>query len=567
MTQELALDILKTGANVFLTGEPGAGKTHTINAFISYVSGHEVNCAVTASTGIAATHIHGMTIHSWSGIGIKDHLTAYDLDALSSNKYVSDRVRKANVLIIDEISMLSRNMFTMVDEVCRELRDKKDMPFGGLQVVCVGDFFQLPPISRDSQEKEFAFDSPAWASLNMLVCYLETQHRQEDKTFLELLSAIRKNTFSNTHLHTLEKRLVEQSEIPKEITKLFPHNLNVDVVNFDELGKISSKEELFEMVSGGQKTLVESLKKNCLSPEKLILKKGAVVMFTKNNPQEKFANGSLGKVVDFNPFNKYPIVEMLNGRKIEVAPMNWTVEDSGTIKARITQTPLRLAWAMTVHKSQGISLDSAVIDLSRVFEYGQGYVALSRVRSLEGLYLLGHNKKAFQVHPNILEKDEDFKNISLEAKDAFENMDTKELQKMHHNFIVVSGGKVNFSSEKAKKSQEQFGADKPKKKKGETFDKTRDLFKEGKTFSQIAKIRGLIEGTILEHLRNLVVLGEITAQEVEKTLTEEQIKNSAKIHVAFDKIGSGALKPVFEHFKGEYTYNDLRLAKVIYEEK
>src|SRR3989338_10848077 len=146
MTQNQALSILKTGANVFLTGEPGSGKTHTVNEYVAYLRQHNIEPAITASTGIAATHISGITIHSWSGIGIKRKLDKYDLDKISSSSYVGKRVRRAKVLIIDEVSMLSAETLSMIDAVCREVKQNPE-PFGGLQMILVCDFFQLPPIT------------------------------------------------------------------------------------------------------------------------------------------------------------------------------------------------------------------------------------------------------------------------------------------------------------------------------------------------------------------------------------------------------------------------------------
>ena len=189
------------------------------------------------------------------------------------------------------------------------------------------------------------------------------------------------------------------------------------------------------MTSYGRDVVVASLMKGCLSPEKLVLKKGASVMFTKNNQKEGYVNGTLGTVVDFASFTDYPIVKTRNGLRVTVEPMDWTLEENGKIKASITQLPLRLAWAMTVHKSQGMSLDAAVMDLSQVFEYGQGYVALSRVRRLSGLYLLGINAQALQVHPEILKQDGKFRTNSLEAEGAFAQLDKEALIKMYDRWV------------------------------------------------------------------------------------------------------------------------------------
>jgi len=459
VTQNEALNILKTGANVFLTGEPGAGKTHTINNFISYLRACDIEPAITASTGIAATHIGGMTIHSWSGIGIRTKLDKYDLDKIASSEYICRRVRKTRILLIDEVSMLSPNMLNMVDMVCREIK-QNDEPFGGIQIILVGDFFQLPPIvKKDYSDKNkqsslipevgpmgtFACGSGAWDRARLFVCYLTEQHRQDDKDFLSVLSGIRANNFLPEHRKFINSRQIDSDNMGEEtvnITKLFSHNIDVDRVNNIELSKLEEEVKLFKMSGSGNDKVVEVLKKGCLSPENLELKIGAVVMCTKNNQKERFVNGTLGVVTGFEEFSGYPVVKTRNGKKIIVSPMDWVVEENGKVRAQITQVPLRLAWAITVHKSQGMSMDAAVMDLSQVFEFGQGYVALSRVCRLSGLYLLGINEHAFKVHPEVLEKDIDFKKKSIEAAKVFGKLSEKDLKKMHSDFVVACGGKV-----------------------------------------------------------------------------------------------------------------------------
>lgn len=443
MTQAQALAILKSGANVFLTGEPGAGKTHTINEYVKYLRAHGVEVAITASTGIAATHIGGMTIHSWSGMGINVSPSQYELDAIASREYVAKRISRAKVLIIDEVSMLSAQALTTVDAICR-LAKQSDKPFGNLQVIVVGDFFQLPPIGKSGEATAtFAYHSPAWQQANPIVCYLTEQHRQDDSDFLQLLSAIRRNAFTNQHLSLLESRKThDQSLIPSDAPKLFSHNVDVDRVNNDILSQLPGELKKFQMNSQGPAALVAALQKGCLSPQALCLKVGAAVMFTKNNAKERFVNGTLGVVESFDRFTSQPVVKIRNGQSIKVEPMDWTVEENGQVKARVMQLPLRLAWAITIHKSQGISLDEAVIDLGEVFEFGQGYVALSRVRRLPGLHLLGWNERAFQVHPDILAQDTFFHEASKVAEQEFSRLPTSELTRLQANFIKASGGKL-----------------------------------------------------------------------------------------------------------------------------
>ncbi len=455
MTQDQALNILKTGANVFLTGEPGAGKTHTVNNFVSYLRSSDIEPAITASTGIAATHIGGMTIHSWSGIGIKTHLDKYDLDKIVSSEYVNKRINRTKVLIIDEISMLSTNTLDMVDLVCREVKQSPEA-FGGIQIVLVGDFFQLPPImKRDfGEEKQhsliedkkvshlFAYESGAWERARPVVCYLTEQYRQDDANFLSVLGGIRSDKVLEEHMEHINGRQCDMDGMPENVTKLFSHNVDVDRVNNTELAKLEGESKFFMMSGSGNDKVVETLKKGCLSPENLELKIGAVVMCTKNNQKEGFVNGTLGVVIGYEEFSGNPIIQTRSGKEIVIAALDWSVEENGKVRAQITQVPLRLAWAMTVHKSQGMSLDAAVMDLSQVFEFGQGYVALSRVRRLSGLYLLGINEQALKVHPEILKKDIDFKTKSQEAGEVFGNLSQIELKKMQDNFVLACGGKI-----------------------------------------------------------------------------------------------------------------------------
>lgn len=448
MTQKEALAILKTGANVFLTGEPGSGKTHTVNEYVAYLRGKGIEPAITASTGIAATHIGGVTIHSWSGIGIKTGLDDDELDRIASTKYIVKRVLPAKVLIIDEVSMLPPNALTMIEAVCRAIKQNGD-PFGGLQIVLVGDFFQLPPIVRGERataeqpafiedgQPRFAYDSEAWKRSKPVVCYLTEQHRQDDDKYLAMLSAVRANTFSFAHLTDIESRIITGDDAPPGTPKLYAHNADVNRVNDEILSRLPGKSQIFSMTSSGPEALVGALKRGCLSPEKLCLKAGTSVMFTKNNPKEGYVNGSLGVV---EKIHDCPIVKLRNGRRVEVRALTWAVEEGGKILARITQLPLRLAWAITVHKSQGMSLDEAVIDLRDVFEYGQGYVALSRVRRLSGLYLLGWNERAFKVHPGVLAEDLEFRKESEISAEEYGKIKASELKAMHADFILSAGG-------------------------------------------------------------------------------------------------------------------------------
>lgn len=401
MRQDQALYLMGQGRSVFLTGPAGTGKTYVLNQLIRTLKKKKKQVAITASTGIAATHLNGTTIHSWSGLGIRDELTSRDKVWLSNNTKLNKRYNATDVLIIDEVSMLHGRRLDMINEVCKLLR-QNDEPFGGLQLVLTGDFFQLPPVNREGGDDDFVYRSQAWQELNPAICYLKDNYRQESGALLEVLQAMRAQDLRRRHLDHLQSQLHKEPPAELVLTRLFAHNIDVEKINVQELAKLSGRSRFYEMETKGRKAHIEALQKSVMAPEMLELKLDAEVMFVANNFPLGFANGSRGRVVDFDEETDVPIVQLQrNNRKILVEPHSWSREEDGRERGSVTQLPLRLAWAITIHKSQGMSLDSALIDLSQTFTYGMGYVALSRVRTLDGLYLSGLNAMALKLHPDI----------------------------------------------------------------------------------------------------------------------------------------------------------------------
>lgn len=573
MLQQTALKILQTGANVFLTGEPGSGKTHTISAYVAWLRDKGIEPAITASTGIAATHVGGMTIHSWSGIGVRSELSDWDLDAISQNKRVIEHARGTNVLIIDEISMLSADTLDMVERVVRDVR-RNDMPFGGMQVVVVGDFFQLPPIVRadatgrtavidmDSGEERgaqvpFAFRGNAWRAMNPIVCYLHEQHRQSDADSATVLGSLRRGTVGSDARELLQARVEAARTAPASAPKLFSRNLNVDRMNDERLAAVSGTLKRYEMASRGPAHLVDALKRGCLSPESLSLKPGAQVMFTKNDPAGRYVNGTLGEVVGFAG-SGLPTVRMKNGKTIDVESVEWKFDDGGKTLARIAQIPLRLSWAMTVHKSQGMTLDAAVIDLSDAFEYGQGYVALSRVRALSGLYLLGFNDRALAVHPEAAAQDVHFKKQSASARSRFEPMPDDEHGEYARAFVTAAGGSIEGGvAPKPKKNV-------PKKQKGDSQRVTLGLITAGEDIAGVVKTRKLAESTIVSHVCELYLDGKLEQGDILRIIPPALKKALPQIHAAFDTYGTDKLTPAHAALKGKYSFTDLSLARLLH---
>jgi hypothetical protein len=554
MTQEQALDILKFGHNVFLTGPAGSGKTHVLNEYITYLRERNINVAVTASTGIAATHIGGQTIHSWSGIGIKNSLTEQDLDDLEQKKPLFKRFDQTSVLVIDEISMLGAHQLDMVDQVARQLRHSL-LPFGGIQVIFTGDFFQLPPVGRDSS---YAFDSNVWRKHPPLVCYLTSQYRHNDESLTKVLSDIRQQNITPSTHATLTTRTGVALET--DTTKLFTHNIDVDSLNEGALEQVDGESEVYDMSSSGSSSYVESLKKGCLAPERLVLKVGAKVMFVKNDPAGQFVNGTLGTVVELGEYA--PTVETINGEHIEAEPLEWAYHVNDVKKASITQVPLRLAWAITIHKSQGMTLDAADIDLSKTFTPGQGYVALSRVRSLKHLSLRGFNDKSLEVDNRVVEIDQQLQGRSQAAVDRLKALTQKNISDRQTAFIKAAGGDTD--PVKIKKNQAELATE-GMISKVSTAEKTQTLLAEGRTIADIATVRGLKPDTILSHIQELLDAGTvIDIEHLRRDLVHEK-EIIAAFRTVIKKGEDIKLTPIKQELEAKginVSFYDLRLARL-----
>ena len=556
MNQTKALAVLKSGKNVFLTGSAGAGKTYVLNQYIQYLKDHKVPVAITASTGIAATHMNGMTIHAWSGIGVKDYLNEADLMSLSNRKYLRDKMEAVKVLIIDEISMLHKRQLDLVNKVLKFFKSN-ELPFGGIQVILAGDFFQLPPVGSDAEpnKEKFAFMSEAWKETQFQCCYLTEQFRQSDNQLNEILNEIRSGFVSDDSIDLLNQALINKSASSFP-TKLYTHNFDVDKENRSQLAALFSETKLFTATSKGSDNLVEMLKKSVLTDEELKLKIGSKVMFIKNNYDKNYMNGTLGEVTGYSD-NGFPLVKVTSGEVIEAEPEEWKIEDEkGKTLALFNQVPLRLAWAITVHKSQGMTLDAAEIDLRKTFEKGQGYVALSRLKTLESLVLLGFNETAIMVDELALRADARFRELSGMLDD---NTNLEELEKQFVPFIDRSGGISDLNELKKIKAKEKF-----KQSKKTTYQITAELIENGLDLNQIAEERGLSVDSIIGHL---VKLSETQPEiSLERFRPDPfmllEIKEAVDLLAQKGQINKQKIQlaPLYSHFKNKWSYGDIKLA-------
>ena len=572
MNQKTAFKILASGANVFLTGSAGTGKTFVLNQYIEYLRERGIEPAIVAPTGIAASHIGGKTIHSFFSVGIRENINDYYLRWMKKQLFLEKRFKGLKVLIIDEISMVSPELFISMDRILRAFKDEEKF-FGGVQIVLAGDFFQLPPVNKKHQEIKFAWQTNLWQAMNLKVCYLEEKFRQENDVLANILDEIRFGEVSEESMDIFRSRYKKKLISGFEITKLYTHNVDVDKINNNELQKLPGKLMIFKAQAKGSKQNIERIFKGSLVQEELKLKEGASVIFIKNNYEDNYINGTLGKVESFDEESGYPIVKTFDKRKILVSPEEWVWEDEdGKVRARVKQFPLKLAWALTIHKSQGMTLDAAEIDLSKTFEIGQGYVALSRIKSIEGLCLMGMNDVALRVDELVLEMDRDIKSKSLVNFREFEEMDELIIRKISEKFILKIGGEI--SEEKIKKIKENTKEkNQTKENKKSTLEITKGFIDTKKTIEEIAENRNLSRNTIINHLHKIKEDKpdlDIDYLKPDKKILRPVFDIANKIRKQnraedFTQDGRIRLKAVFEALGKKFSYDEINLALLFWD--
>lgn len=465
-TQAEVMARLLNRENLFISGPAGSGKTTIIKRFLKFLDAQfdgVFEVAVTASTGIAATLIEGRTIHSWSGLGIDD--SDFDRNKISPQMFQAwDRIKYVDVLIIDEVSMMPGYLFTKLDKFMQHVRKNK-APFGGVQVVLLGDFMQLPPVSRKEAvdrgiDTGFAFNTESWKEADITHCYMDKVHRATDSRLKEALTRIANDKVTEATREVIEGRIFSHREIEaldkpggKVYTRLFTTNRNVDRYNEEELAKNPNRPVRLRAETFGSKKDVQNLMKSRTVPEMITLKVGAKIIITSNITDMEgnniAANGSLGEIVDFARVTKNPIIRFNDGSEHEIERMDYTqvkeVKNSYQVPdpknssknitkhfttqevvATVRQYPMKLGYAITVHKSQGQTFDGVVVDLSRTFQAGLGYVALSRVRSLDDLVISGFHRKAYQVDKESLKISRMVKRAALNARKEFEDAEMLE---------------------------------------------------------------------------------------------------------------------------------------------
>lgn len=486
--------------------------------------------------------------------------------------------------------------------------------------------------------------SEAWLDAQFHICYLSEQHRQVSEAanggldLDDILNQIRRQEVSFEAIAALEATYDQDVDIKR--TRLYTHNLNVNKINDKELAELSGEMKRYEAISIGEDKLVDTLKKTVRTQDELVLKVGAKVMFIKNNTELNVSNGTMGELIGYATVKvddsqakakaekdarshalesketliasdddtddsiveppakkaekalskqptsqKMPVVRLNSGREVIAEPEEWIIEDeTGEVLASYQQVPLCLAWAITIHKSQGMTLDAAEIDLSRTFELGQGYVALSRLKSLAGLQLLGMNSMSLQLDPLARGADKRFLALSAEADANYAMLDEKSMQQNHEKFIIKSGGTTNqtiidayATLQKKRREQQQQLQDKKQKQGNQVADKsdttllvTRQLLEESLTIAEIAESRELAQSTIMRHISEL--------KHQDPSLACDHLRPSDEIMTAvgnayvaikvannpndFNDDGTAKLRPIYDYLKQNVDYNTIRLALI-----
>lgn len=556
----------KTDMSLFLTGKAGTGKTTFLREVVRYT---KKKCIVLAPTGIAAVNAGAMTIHSFFQFGLGPFVQGV-IEPKSDfriNKSKLELIRHLQLLIIDEVSMVRADLMDHIDVELRRIR-RNSKPFGGVQLLMIGDLQQLPPIAHGGEDELlrqyyktlYFFSSAALKSMKYSCIELKNVYRQTDRHFIDILNHARDCTLTSQDISDLNARYIPGfSPKPEDgYIRLMTHNRQVDYVNETEMEKLDSKPYTFVAAVTG--TFPEE---SYPTADSLTLKKGAQVMFIKNDPERRFINGTLGEVKSIDK-NSIAVRLAESGMIIDVEPVEWQNiryqfdEESKEISSkqigRFKQYPLKAAWAITVHKSQGLTFDKAIIDVHAAFSPGQAYVALSRCRTLDGLVLSSPVSASVFMRDNAVDAYMNYISRPVEELAFSSCYEYFEYEKKPEPEEVAPVEKVKVNQEKPKKVNKEEPRDDTGKKLS-TFEYSYRLYNQGNTVEQIAEKRKLNPVTIEGHLARYVASGDIDVHEFVDGDTLQKVEAYCMEHPE-----EKALKLIFEHFDAKIPYGVLRMA-------
>lgn len=536
--QEKAMDILKRQGNVFVTGAAGTGKSYLMSRYLQGKATEDF--PVVASTGAAAVLVGGRTFHSFFGIGIMEGGIAATVARAMKNKRLLTRLQRACSVVVDEISMLSGETLMAAELISRKARNI-DEPWGGLRIVAVGDFAQLPPVSPGSFMKDWGFRHLVWGQSDFQPALLSTVMRTQDTEFLDTLNFIREGIVNEQVQDYLNSRVAESSD-RAEGTRLYPHRAQADQFNHRRLASLPTR--LYEIPTSyeGDERYMQSAKKALPISDVLQLKEGALVMMRKNDTAfpQRYVNGSLGYVRRIT--SDELSINLMNGDFIDVEKEKFSALDGdGKEVMAAWNFPVSLAWATTIHKAQGASLDKLIVDLHALWEPGQAYVALSRVRSGDGLFIERWSPSSIKAEPLVTAFYDSLSEASLKyvPRPLFE--------------IPVQEDE-DFASETPRRAMKQKRSQ--KKHKGTII---HELLQKKKTLDEMSAECDMKVDRILIYIEKLLLEG--IPLEIEYLL--EDLEHADRARAKFEDLGIDRLKPVFEALGEEVSYTILRIVRCV----
>lgn len=533
--QAQAIEVLKRQGNVFLTGAAGTGKSFLLNHYLADKNAEDF--PIVASTGAAAVLVGGRTFHSFFGLGIMEGgLKQTVLRAIKNRKLVY-RLNRAACVIIDEVSMLPGAAIAAAENIARAVR-RNEEPWGGLRIISVGDFAQLPPIARDGGAKDWAFTHEAWQASDFQPALLSTVMRTNDTEFLRILNFIRVGTVNQDVCDFLNARMDIADDL-SDATRLFPHRAQAEKFNQFRLESIDGPATGFETTYEGEERYIDSAKKSIPLPDVLVLKRGALVMMRRNDPTPRlrYVNGSLAHVRSIA--EDQISVELLSGDVIDLQREAFSYLDGdGNIVAAAYNFPVTLAWATTIHKAQGASLDRMVVNLDHLWEPGQAYVALSRVRSAAGLTIERWNPSSIKAEP-----------LVTRFYDGLAESALKYVPRALYSPTLRVVTKVDLPPKKPGQAEA---------KKGRIAAVFRAL--EAKTpFPEILRQTELSQETVMRYVDQLI--GTKVCPNLNYLI--DDLDGVDDIKDAFSDLGFEKLKPVYEFLEQSVDYETLKLVRMV----
>ncbi len=394
--QQIALEMCQSGENIFLTGGAGSGKSFVVREFMKDKNDKEL--PILASTGAAAVLLGGRTFHSFFGLGIMEGGASLTFQRIMNDKKTLARIKKVEGVIIDEISMIPGEALTVAEMISQEARGSS-LPWGGMRIIAVGDFGQLPPVTKIGQKRDWCFLTETWKKSGFQICRLHINQRIQDNQFLHVLDDVRQGRLTEQVKNFLQEHTKAHDE-DHPGTRLFPRRDQSEEYNQKKLAEINEDEFVVDSIYFGEQKFIEILTKSAPVPQQLKLKIGCRLLFLKNDPQKRWVNGTRGVLASIEA--DHLVVRKDGGREVKVEKMSFSMLDAdGNVKASVIQFPVNLAYATTIHKSQGATLDELWCDLGSLWEPGHAYVALSRLRDPAGLHIVRWNARSFITDPAV----------------------------------------------------------------------------------------------------------------------------------------------------------------------